>query len=237
VTAKVSVNPPKEPAMAATEDILTRPQIDEALAALPDWRYRLGGLVTVYKAPTPAAALELIAAVGRLAEEQNHHPDLDWRYNRVFLRVSSHDAGTVTARDITAATAASAAAADVGASAEPGLYRTVEVAIDSDDPAGISEVWRLALGYRKGRSGELVDPYGRGPGLWFQTRAAPAASRIHLDIHRSKAESGPVLEKTAAAGALMNRDHAPGWVVVTDAQGNRLCLCTEEGQGPALPED
>ncbi|MCU1532763.1 MAG: 4a-hydroxytetrahydrobiopterin dehydratase [Arthrobacter sp.] len=224
--------------MAATEDVLPRHQIDEALAGLPDWRYRLGGLVTVYKAPTPAAALELVAAVGRLAEEQDHHPDLDWRYNRVFLRFSSHDAGSeVTPRDLRAASAASAAAADVGASAEPGLYRTVEIAIDSDDPAEISEVWRLALGYRKGRFGDFVDPYGRGPGLWFQQTATPDANRIHLDIHRSKAESGPVLEKTAAAGALMNRDHAPDWVVVTDAQGNRLCLCTEEGSGPDLPED
>jgi 4a-hydroxytetrahydrobiopterin dehydratase len=106
--------------MAATDDILSEGQIDEALAALPDWRYRLGGLVTVYKVRTAAAALELIAAVGRLAEEQKHHPDLDWRYNRVFLRYSSHDAGDrVTRRDVAAATAAGAAAAAVGATAEP----------------------------------------------------------------------------------------------------------------------
>ena len=68
--------------MAARDDILTRTEIDDALAGLPDWRYRLGGLVTAYKTPTAAAALELIAAVGRLAEDSNHHPDLDWRYNR-----------------------------------------------------------------------------------------------------------------------------------------------------------
>jgi 4a-hydroxytetrahydrobiopterin dehydratase len=52
--------------VAARDDILTRPQIDEALTGLPDWRYRLGGLVTVYKTPTAPAALELIAAVGVL---------------------------------------------------------------------------------------------------------------------------------------------------------------------------
>ena len=79
--------------MAGNQDVLTRERLDAALAGLPDWRYRLGGLVTVYKTPTAAAALELIAAVGRLAEEQNHHPDLDWRYNRVFIRYTSHDAG------------------------------------------------------------------------------------------------------------------------------------------------
>lgn len=219
--------------MAATEDVLTGEQVDAALTELPDWRYRLGGLVTVYKAPTAAAALELVAAVGRLADEQNHHPDLDWRYNRVFLRYSSHDAGDeVTHRDVAAATAASAAAAGIGASAEPGLHRTIEVAIDSEDPAAISEVWRVALGYRRGSSDDLVDPFGRGPTLWFQATSTPNPNRLHLDIHRSKAESGPVLDKTAATGALMNHDHAPGWVVVTDTQGNRLCLCTETGHGP-----
>ncbi|HSN36853.1 MAG TPA: 4a-hydroxytetrahydrobiopterin dehydratase [Arthrobacter sp.] len=223
--------------MAATEDVLTDDQVDAALAALPDWRYRLGGLVTVYKAPTAAAALELIAAVGRLAEEQNHHPDLDWRYNRVFLRYSSHDAGDeVTRRDVAAARAAGAAAAGIGATAEPGLYRTVEVAVDTEDPSAISEVWRVALGYRRGSSDDLVDPYGRGPTVWFQSTATPNPNRLHLDIHRSKGESGPVLEKTAATGALMNRDHAPSWVVVTDVQGNQLCLCTEAVQGPAEPE-
>ncbi|MFP3459321.1 4a-hydroxytetrahydrobiopterin dehydratase [Arthrobacter globiformis] len=221
--------------MAAREDILTRPQIDEALAGLPDWRYRLGGLVTVYKTPTSAAALELIAAVGRVAEDMDHHPDLDWRYNRVFIRVSSHDVGgEVTTRDTGAAASVSAAASAAGAEAQPGLYRSVEIGIDTADAAEISEVWRVALGYRKGRFGDLVDPYGRGPGVWFQETATPSDNRLHLDIHRSKAESAPALEKTAATGALINSDHAPNWVVVTDAQGNRLCLCTEEGHEPDL---
>lgn len=221
--------------MAGKDDILTRPQIDAALAALPDWRYLLGGLVTVFKAPTAAGALELIAAVGGFAEEHNHHPDLDWRYNRVFVRFSSHDAGTeVTSRDVRAATAASEAAAAVGAVAEPGLYRTVKLAIDTADPAGIAEVWKVALGYRKGRSGDLVDPYGRGPALWFQETGTPNDNRIHVDVHQSEAESGPTLEKTVGTGATMNRDHAPHWVVVTDAQGNRLCLCTEKGRESEL---
>lgn len=216
--------------MAGKDDILTRPAIDDALAVLRDWRYRLGSVVTVYKCPTSAAALELVAAVGRIAEQQNHHPDLDWRYNRVFIRYTSHDADSeVTQRDIRAAVEASQAAADAGAVAEPGLYRTVEVAIDTPDREEISEVWRVALGYRKGRFGGLEDPYGRGPSVWFQTTETPNANRIHLDVHRSQAESGPAVEKTAATGALMNHDHAPNSVVVTDSQGNRLCLCTEAG--------
>jgi 4a-hydroxytetrahydrobiopterin dehydratase len=119
---RIPVNPmsAKELPMAGKDDILTKSAIDDALAELPDWRYRKGGLVTVYKCPTSAAALELIAAVGRIAERQNHHPDLDWRYNRVFIRYTSHDAGSeLTQRDIRAATSASEAAADVGAVAKP----------------------------------------------------------------------------------------------------------------------
>lgn len=118
--------------MAGMEDILTGERIDAALAKLPDWRYRPGGLVTVYKTPTAAAALELIAAVGRLAEQQNHHPDLGWRYNRVFLRYSSHDAGgEVTGRDAAAAAAVSEAAAQVGAAAQPGQFTALEWVSDT----------------------------------------------------------------------------------------------------------
>jgi 4a-hydroxytetrahydrobiopterin dehydratase len=109
--------------VAGSKDVLTHSQIDEALHDLGDWRYQMGALVTVFKTPTAAAALEQIAAVGRNAEEQDHHPDLDWRYNRVFLRYTSHDVGSeVTPRDVRAAAAASEAAAAVGAKAEPGLY-------------------------------------------------------------------------------------------------------------------
>ncbi|WP_442545311.1 4a-hydroxytetrahydrobiopterin dehydratase [Arthrobacter sp. KN11-1C] len=106
--------------MAGKDDILTKSAIDDALAELPDWRYRLGGLVTVYKCPTSAAALKLIAAVGRIAEQQNHHPDLDWRYNRVSIRYTSHDAGSeVTQRDVRAAQSVSGAAKEAGAVAKP----------------------------------------------------------------------------------------------------------------------
>jgi 4a-hydroxytetrahydrobiopterin dehydratase len=107
----------------AGKDILSPERLEDALAVLTDWRYTQGALVTVYKMPTAAAALELIAAVGRLAEEQNHHPDLDWRYNRVFLLYTSHDAGgEVTARDVGAAEAVSEAAAAVHAVPEPARH-------------------------------------------------------------------------------------------------------------------
>ena len=44
--------------------------------------------------------LALVNAIGAKAEEANHHPDIDLRYPYVEIRLSSHDAGGVTSRDI-----------------------------------------------------------------------------------------------------------------------------------------
>jgi 4a-hydroxytetrahydrobiopterin dehydratase len=108
--------------MAGKEGQLPQAEVEAALKDLPGWKYQ-DGLVTVFKTSTAADALALIAAVGRIAEEQNHHPDLEWRYNRVFLRYVSHDAGDrVTGRDLAAAAAVSKAAAASGALAQPDRY-------------------------------------------------------------------------------------------------------------------
>jgi 4a-hydroxytetrahydrobiopterin dehydratase len=45
-------------------------------------------------------ALAFVAAVGQLAEEANHHPDIDIRYNRVTLALVTHDSGGITRLDI-----------------------------------------------------------------------------------------------------------------------------------------
>ncbi|NUP73852.1 MAG: 4a-hydroxytetrahydrobiopterin dehydratase, partial [Sinomonas sp.] len=87
------------------------------------WRHRAGGLATVYKLPSSAAALAFIAAVGEIAEELVHHPDLDWRYRRVYVRFSTHDAGgAVTAKDVEAAHRTTLRAAVLDAVPEPDRY-------------------------------------------------------------------------------------------------------------------
>jgi 4a-hydroxytetrahydrobiopterin dehydratase len=66
-----------------------------------------------------AAAVAAVIYLGRTRARR----DLDWRYNRVFLRYTSHDAGgEVTARDVGAAEAVSEAAAAVDAVAEPAKH-------------------------------------------------------------------------------------------------------------------
>lgn len=54
----------------------------------------------VYTAKDFADALSYVNAVGALAEEANHHPDIDIRWNEVTLRLSTHSAGGITASDL-----------------------------------------------------------------------------------------------------------------------------------------
>ena len=46
-----------------------------------------------------AEALAFVNRVGELAEEANHHPDVEIRWNRVRLRWCTHVTGTITDRD------------------------------------------------------------------------------------------------------------------------------------------
>ncbi|HEX7254978.1 MAG TPA: 4a-hydroxytetrahydrobiopterin dehydratase [Gaiellaceae bacterium] len=46
-----------------------------------------------------AEALAFVNRVGELAEEANHHPDVEIRWNRVRLRWWTHVTGTITDRD------------------------------------------------------------------------------------------------------------------------------------------
>ena len=75
--------------------------IAAALADAPGWaRAPDGALIVRRRLPSAAAAVGFIAAVGVLAEQHGHHPELRWVYRDVELRLVTHDAGdVVTARD------------------------------------------------------------------------------------------------------------------------------------------
>lgn len=214
------------PAMALTP--LELAEVHAALADLPDWRAARHGLVTAYAADAPAGALALVAAIGAAAEEADHHPDVDWRYRHVFVTTTTHAAGgRVTSRDVALAARVSALAAAGGLRAQPHLHRTVEVGVDTAEPDALRGAWAAALGYRVGDGGDVLDPHRRGPAVWFQVTPTPAGSRLHLDVHVAEdAAETVVAAVTGAGGRVDDAAHAPSFVVVADADGNRLCVCT-----------
>lgn len=72
-------------------------------------------LTAVFHTADFATGARLVAAIAEVADELNHHPDLTLTYGAVEVRLSSHDAGGVTERDLELAHRIDEAAAAIGA--------------------------------------------------------------------------------------------------------------------------
>ncbi len=79
---------------------LTPAEINEALRALPGWKFDRDALAKEFKFGSFKEALSFMVRVGYEAEALDHHPDWTNVYNRVAVRLNTHDAGgKVTAKD------------------------------------------------------------------------------------------------------------------------------------------
>lgn len=92
--------------MAASMTVLSQVEIASHLSKRPDWRIEGGELVRTFKFETFPEAIAFVNKVAGIAEESNHHPDIDIRYNRVRLALVSHDAGGITGKDFAVAAGA-----------------------------------------------------------------------------------------------------------------------------------
>jgi 4a-hydroxytetrahydrobiopterin dehydratase len=74
-------------------------EIRRRLPELHGWRLSRGALRCEFKFETFPKALQFVARVGNLAEEANHHPDIDIRYCVVKLALSTHDVSGISEKD------------------------------------------------------------------------------------------------------------------------------------------
>lgn len=79
--------------------VLSPTEIAARLPGIPLWSVQNGALHRAFAFPDFVVALAFVNRVAEAAESANHHPDIDIRYNKVNLALSSHDAGGITARD------------------------------------------------------------------------------------------------------------------------------------------
>ena len=96
---------------------------DECAAAdgVEDWQVLDSGQVgTVFRTGSFNKGVDLISRIGALADAANHHPDVDLRYPSVAVRLSTHEVGGLSERDVALAREISAAAAELGIEADPG---------------------------------------------------------------------------------------------------------------------
>ena len=85
-------------------------EIESFLDLNVNWSRNESSLTSQFTAPSFLAAIELVNAVAVIAEELDHHPDIDIRWNKVLFELSTHSAGGITSLDFELATAINVAA-------------------------------------------------------------------------------------------------------------------------------
>jgi 4a-hydroxytetrahydrobiopterin dehydratase len=94
---------------------LSDDEVRTALEGLPAWRREGDEIVRDVELPTFMGAIDLVVRIAGLAERADHHPDLDIRYRRLRVALTTHDAGGLTTKDVDLAAAIEDAAGDAGA--------------------------------------------------------------------------------------------------------------------------
>ncbi len=80
--------------------VLDADDVAQQLEDLPGWTGDASVISRTYEAEDFPAAILLVDAVARDAEEMNHHPDIDIRWNKITFACASHSEGGVTQLDV-----------------------------------------------------------------------------------------------------------------------------------------
>jgi 4a-hydroxytetrahydrobiopterin dehydratase len=75
------------------DDIRTR------LGRLPGWEREGDEISKTFELPTFPEAIAFVTRIAERAEAANHHPDIDIRWRKVRIALSTHDAGGLTDLD------------------------------------------------------------------------------------------------------------------------------------------
>ena len=79
--------------------------IQRALGTLSGWSRRNDTLVKTFTFRTFPEAIGFVNRVAGAAEAADHHPDLDIRFNKISVALSTHSAGGITQKDFDLAAA------------------------------------------------------------------------------------------------------------------------------------
>ncbi|HEV2696236.1 MAG TPA: 4a-hydroxytetrahydrobiopterin dehydratase [Verrucomicrobiae bacterium] len=79
--------------------LLTKKEIAASLKNVPSWSKRRQIIRRTFTFDDFPPAITFVNRIARYAQKLNHHPDIDIRFNKVTLAVTSHDAGGLTQKD------------------------------------------------------------------------------------------------------------------------------------------
>lgn len=197
-----------------------------AYAGVADWRAGATGARAQFRTGNFAVGAQLFAAIAELADAADHHPDVDVRFATVRVRLVTHSAGGLTAKDAELAARISEAARELDIPAATHRMQDLMLAVATPDAATIAAFWKAATGFDEIAEGVLLDADGRGPLIWFQPVDRPLGGRSHIDVNGPRDVIEQRLEAALAAGGVIADDsHAPEWWTLADADGHKVDLC------------
>ncbi|MDY7102951.1 MAG: VOC family protein [Actinomycetota bacterium] len=200
-----------------------------------DWQAVFGAMAC-YRTTSPTHQRDLAAAVAALADRAGFPLLIDLRPGLVIVD-SGKDLWDPGAHglelDFTElAAAVQAAARDLGAVADAGLARFVQIFFDAADVAAVRAFWVAALGYvhdRRAGLTDIVDPQRLNPVLVFQeldateTERRRQRNRIHLELAVPSDNARSRLDACLAAdGRLL--DESEDRRRVADPEDNELVI-------------
>ena len=105
--------------MAPRDEVITAGQLSERLAGLEGWHGDTSGISKDYRVEYDTA-IQIVAEIGKAAVELEHRPDIDIRWDRLHVFLTTHTAGdVVTELDFLLAARIDAIAAGHGAKPVP----------------------------------------------------------------------------------------------------------------------
>lgn len=69
------------------------------LKTVPNWSKRAKTIHRIFEFEGFRDSLAFVNRIAKRAQKLNHHPDIDIRFNKVTLQLSTHDAGGLTEKD------------------------------------------------------------------------------------------------------------------------------------------
>ncbi|WP_448545849.1 4a-hydroxytetrahydrobiopterin dehydratase [Roseiflexus sp.] len=78
---------------------LSDAEIEERLGDLTGWTRQGNEIRKTFQLPSFPSAIAFVVNVAFLAESAGHHPDIDIRWRKVTLGLTTHDAGGLTQKD------------------------------------------------------------------------------------------------------------------------------------------
>lgn len=91
------VRPPSTEERVA--ELLDEEEIQQRLDEIGDWEREGITIEKVFEFDDFPSAIKFVTGVAKLADRYDHHPDIDIRYSKVRLAMTTHSEGGLTARD------------------------------------------------------------------------------------------------------------------------------------------